>query len=370
MDFFDARDLYSKYYFQSNNEIHSDISKIINLMAPWAHHSRFSSFLSNHPKFFSPSSAVIPLDDQALTMANHALRQLAARLPSVHPLAQRLQEILRFAEEFQYSSTSMQTEQIFAKLQPLRSWLFWMPVTLVKANDMSSSAMVLLAQLYTLALAIDSSIPELSGAALGSLGVQAIEQLDSNLCTKLSMGLPGEMSLADLGNLMEFPRFTVAQNRLEETIVQEALSIRSERQDSPYSFHRLSMGSQPGTPNYPPPGSPGLLNVWQNSSLEDLSHPPSPFLNYGAPLSRPHSQLYETGSVHSDHSWDHNRPLSAYGDSPAYSPAAHSPAFLPEIPDDEWTFDVHSQDFTASIGGFVFHRRMRPLKKVPNKLVQ
>ena len=249
-------------------------------MTPWTHLSRFSSFLSNHPKFFSPSSAVIPLDDQALTMANHALHHLAARLPSVHPLAQRLQEILRFAEDFQYSSKSMQSEQIFAKLQPLRSWLFWMPVTLVKANDMSSSAMVLLAQLYTLALAIDSSIPELSGAALGSLSVQAVEQLDSKLCTKLNMALPGEMSSADLSSLMEFPRFTVAQNRLEETMVQETLSAQSERQGSPYSFHRLSVGSQPGTPNYPPPGSPGMLNVWQNSSLEDLSHPPSPFLHY------------------------------------------------------------------------------------------
>ena len=299
---------------------------------------------------------MIPLDDEALTMANQALHQLAARLPSVHPLAQRLQEIQRFAEDFQYSSKSMQSEQIFAKLQPLRSWLFWMPVTLVKANDMSSSAMVLLAQLYTLALAIDSSIPELSGAALGSLSVQAVEQLDSKLCTKLNMTLPGEMSSADLNSLMEFPRFTVAQNRLEETLVQETLSAQSERQGSPYSFHRLSVGSQPGTPNYPPPGSPGMLNVWQNPSLEDLSHPPSPFLHYGATVSRPHSQLFETGSVHSEQSFDINRPLSAYdfqGDSPAYSPAARSPAFLPELPDDEWNFEVHQQDFMGTMGGLV-----------------
>ena len=325
-------------------------------MAPWTHLSRFSSFLSNHPKFFSPSSAVIPLDDQALTMANHALRQLAARLPSFHPLANRLHEILGFADDFQQSSKAMQSEQIFAKLQPLRSWLFWMPVSLVKANDMSSSAMVLLAQLYTLALAIDSSIPELSGAALGSLSVQAIEQLDTKLCNKLNMALPGEMSSADLTNLMEFPRFTVAQNRLEESIVQEALSVRGERQDSPYSFHRLSVGSQPGTPNYPPPSSPGMLNVWQNPSLEDLSHPPSPFLHYGAPVSRPHSQLFDSASVHSEHSFDQNRQLSAYdyqGESPAYSPAAHSPAFLPEIPDDEWNFDVVPRDYTGSPAGFV-----------------
>lgn len=327
-------------------------------MAPWAHLSRFSTFLCNHPKFFSPSSAVIPLDDQALTMANQALRQLAARLPSFHPLANRLQEIVGFADDFQQSSKAMQSEQVFAKLQPLRSWLFWMPVSLVKANDMSSSAMVLLAQLYTLALAIDSSIPELSGAALGSLSIQAIEQLDRKLCNKLNMALPGEMHSTDLNNLMEFPRFTVAQNRLEESMVQEVLSVRGERQGSPYSFHRLSVGSQPGTPNYPPPASPGMLNVWQNSSLEDLSHPPSPFLHYGFPVSRPHSQLFDSPSVHSEHSFELNRQLSAYdyqGESPAYSPAAHSPAFLPEIPDDEWNFDVAQPTYVSSTAGFVSH---------------
>ena len=323
-------------------------------MAPWKHLSRFSTFLSTHPKFFSPNSAIIPLDDQALVMGKHALIQLAQRLPNVHPLAQRLQEILRFAEDFQFSSKSMQSEEIFAKLQPLRSWLFWMPVTLVKANDMSSSAMVLLAQLYTLAQAIDSSIPELSGAALGSLSVQAVEQLDRKLCAKLSMALPGEMSGSDLDHLMQFSRFTVAQNRLEEA--QEVLSVRGDRQGSPYSFHRLSVGSQPGTPNYPPPGSPGMLNPWQSSSLEDLSIPPSPFLNYGAPVSRRHSGLVENSPMPSEHSFEHsfdNRSLSAYdfqGDSPAYSPAAYSPAFLPELPDDDWNFEVNPQDYTGTEG--------------------
>ena len=333
-------------------------------MAPWKHTSQFLSFLSNHPKFFSPNSGVLPLDDQALSMANHTLRRLAARLPSVHPLANRLQEILRFADDFQYSTKSMTSDQIFEQLQPFRNWLFWMPVSLVKANDMSSSAMVLLSQLYTLALAIDSSIPELSGAALGSLTVQAIEQLDSKLCSKMNMALPGEMTPAELNSLMEFPRLTVTQNRLDEAIAQETVPRRIERQGSPYSFHRLSIGSSPGTPNYPPPGSPHMLNPWHNPSLDDLSIPPSPFLNYGAPVSRRHSGFFENSPMPSEHSFD-NRSLSAYdvkGESPAYSPAAYSPAFLPELPDEGiWGFDVNQASFT---GGFVF-----PSSKSPQNVV-
>ena len=350
MDFINAWDVDCEFRHSYSAWSPSDVLQIINLMSTWKHASQFSTFLSDHPKFFSPNSAVLPIDDQSLTMAIHSLSQLAARLPSVHPLAQRLQEILRFASDFQYCSKSMQSDQMFEKLQPLRNWLFWMPVSLVKANDMSSSAMILLAQLYNLALGIDASLPELSGAALGSLTVQAIEQLDSKLCSKMNMALPGEMSPADLSNLMHFPRMTVTQTRLEEAIGHETISARAERQGSPYSFHRLSMGSQPGTPNYPPPGSPGMLQPWQNPSLDDLSIPPSPFLNYGAPVSRRHSGYLEMSPLPSEHSFD-NRSLSAYdikGESPAYSPAAYSPAFLPELPDDGiWDFDVNQNSFTG-----------------------
>lgn len=331
----------------------SHLFQVLNLMAPWKESSQFYAFLYDHPKFFSPHSAVLPLDDQSLSMAILSLRQLRVRLPSVHPLAARLSEILKFAEDFQYSTKSMQSEQIFEKLQPLRNWLFWMPVSLVKANDMSSSAMVLLAQLYTLAIAIDSSLPELSGAALGSLSVRPIEQLDQKLCSKITMILPGEMTANDIGSLMEYPRVTVAQNRLEQAAVQEPISARTDRQGSPYNFNRLSIGSQPGTPSYPPPGSPGLLNPWHNPSLDDLSIPPSPFLNYGTPVSRRHSGFLEMSPLPSEHSFD-NRSLSAYdvkGESPAYSPAAYSPSFQLELPDDGiWEFDVDPQQFT---GGFV-----------------
>ena len=308
----------------------------------------------------------ISFDDESLFLAANALHRLSARLPNVHPLAQRLREILNFAQDFQSCSTSMQSKQLFEKLQPLRAWLFWMPIMLVKANDMGSSAMVLLAQLYTMALAIDSSIPELSGAALGSLTVHATEQIDVKLRYKQAITTWGEMSLADLDELMQFPRLMLARNQLEsrslfaqhqleDTGAQDA--AQPLRQHSPYGFQTLNVGSQPGTPNYPPPttpGFPGTPPMLPSHSFDDLSHPPSPFLRYDSPISRPHSQLVESSPRPSSFSFD-NRSLSGYshqGDSPAYSPAAYSPVFVPDIPDEEaWSsFGGHSPGFSA---GFV-----------------
>ncbi len=114
-------------------------------MAPWTDQSRFSTLISTHQESFSPSLAGYLGEDQPGTPADYAPRQFLDRGPSVNTCAQRLREILKFAEDLQVSHISMQSEQIFAELQPFRRWLFWMPVTLVKAHDMPDAAMVLFA---------------------------------------------------------------------------------------------------------------------------------------------------------------------------------------------------------------------------------
>lgn len=343
--------------------------QVTNSMNAWKDNSLFLAFIEANPTYFSPQSiptTFLSFEDNSLRRATSALHRLSARLPNVHPLAQRLHEIIDFAQDFQSCSTAMQSKQLFEKLQPLRAWLFWMPVNLVKANDMGSSAMVLLAQLYTLSLAIDSSIPELKGAALGSLTVQAIEQIDIKLRYTQGFPLGIEMSPSDLDELMQFPRMTAARSQLalqsisakikmEDTDSQ--FSAQSLPQHSPYGFRPLSIGSQPGTPSYPPPGTPGFSStppMLPTHSFEDLSHPPSPFLQYESPLSHRHSQTLELSPRPHRLSFD-ARSLSGYeyslkGESPAYSPAAYSPGFIPDPEDEAWAFGGNSPAYS---GGYV-----------------
>ncbi|KAL9102885.1 MAG: hypothetical protein Q9163_002008 [Psora crenata] len=331
------------------------ISTVIGSMRQWKHLSRFSAFIDDHPAFFSGAASPIPYDDESVLLATNALRELSARLQNVHPVARQVQEILDFANELRSWSTSMQTEQLFEKLQPLRAWLFWLPVNLVKNNDISSAAMVLLAQLHTLAIAVDASLPELSGAALGCLTMDATEEIDHKLRSKVSVITPSEMHPSELDNLMHFARLMSARNRLQDALSNIPAQPKGRRQGSPYSFHRLSIGSQPGTPDYPPPISPalfGVIPVLANPSSDDLSVPPSPFLHYSEIISRRNSQLVASPRL-SEHSYD-GMPISCYshkGDSPAYSPAAYSPVFLQDMPDDEtWSFGGDSPGFTGGFG--------------------
>ena len=364
LDFADAWHIHRKTRPFSSTQSRLTLLQIINSMSSLKHISRFAVYIEDHPAFFSPHTmqgTPISFDEESLFLANNSLHRLSARLPNVHPLAQRLHEILNFAQDFQSCSTSMQSSQLFEKLQPLRARLFWMPVTLVKANDMGSSAMVLLAQLYTLALAIDSSIPELSGAALGSLTVHAIEQIDTKLRYNQAITVRAEISISDLDDLMHLPRMTLArhqiaaQSRMGPTRREEAFvqcSTPPHRQHSPYSFQHSSMGSQPGTPDYPPPGYPSTPPMLPSHNFGDISHPPSPFLHYGSPGSNPYSQSSpRPNSLSFDNGSLPGYEYSLRGDSPAYSPSSYSPGFIANSDEDAWAFGGHSPSFPV---GYVF----------------
>lgn len=321
-------------------------------MRDWQHMSKLAKFMEDHQSFFSTAPAPVTFDNDSVYLAIGPLTELSARLQNVHPVAHHVQAVLEFARDFPTWSTSLQVEQLFERLQPLRSWLFWLSVGLVKDNDMSSAAMILLAQLHTFAIAVDECLPELSGAALGCLTLKATGHIDAKLRSKVAVVAPGEMHPSELDNLMHFARLMSARTQLQDTISLDLLHGQATRSQSPYNFHRSSIGSQPGTPNYPPPISPamsGTVPALASPSFEDLSFPPSPFLHYSNAASPRTSQLNGGSPRISEHSFD-NRSLSGFshhGDSPAYSPAAYSPVFLPDMPDEEWSFGGHSPGFST-----------------------
>lgn len=288
-------------------------------------------------------------------MATGALQRLSSRLSKAHPLSRRLNEILDFTKDIQTSSATMQSEQLFEKLQPLRAWLFWMPATIIQTDEIDTSEMILLAQLYTVALSIDSSIPELGGAALGSLTIGPTQHIDSKIRYSQNLRASSAVDSSDLDDIMHFSRLMIARCRLEDSSSHEMPPAQNRGAHSPYGFQNLTIGSQPSTPGFMPgtpiglsPGTPGFPSSFPtmpSRSIEDLSVPASPFLRYGSPVSRPHSQLLEASPRLSDASME-NKSASTYsfkGESPVYSPR-----FI----DDEssFVFGGHSPGYT---GGFV-----------------
>ena len=324
-----------------STSVFAHVSQVIASMSPWKHESRFASFIERNPRFFAGTTiqaTALAFDQESLLLATDALQRLAASPPKSNCLRQCLAEVSELTQEIQTFGATMRTEQIFDKLQSLRAWLFWLPITLVHAERIDDADLILLAQLYTVALAVDASFPELGGAGLGCLTANAIEQIDGKLKYRQSSRMSRNQNPAELDELMQCSRMMLAKFRLESAQQEAPQMPLHGSPQSPYGFQHLSIGSQPGTPGLAPstpgwsPGTPagypsaglaGSFSLIPNHSLEDLSNPASPFLRYSAPVSPRHSGLIEPTSRPEDFSFD-TQSLSAFsfgGDSPAYSPA-------------------------------------------------
>ena len=304
-------------------------------MDPWKESSRFDLFVKEdiivrssilvQPQVTSTGAPILEEDDRSLQEAILALQQLFAHLQNDGPLRQRLEGVLRSAREIQSCSQTMRLEQLFEKLQPLRSWLLWMPVLLLQANEVRSIDMLFVTHLYSTTLAVDASIPELGGASFGALTITPIEEINRQIRHRTSIKRD-KFAPQQLDDMMYFPRQIASRTRYQRaTIVQQPESVLPGQQ-SPYGFQNLQLDSTPSTP-----GFSGIYPLFSNPSLEDVSHPPSPFLQtYATTSSRPHSQLVEhsprPGSMTSFDQGSYS-PFSQRAESPAYS-IVYSTAYL------------------------------------------
>lgn len=292
-------------------------------MRAWKDRSRFVGYIETHGALMS-RNRMLPralafggsgtLDDEnLLRQAVSALQQMLARHSHEHPLSQHFGDLSRFTQDMQTGSATMQTEQLFEQLKPLRAWLFWLPVATVQVGEVSVHDIVFLAHLYGVALAVDASIPELGGAPLGVFAAQPIEELDRRVRFVQGSKRSGE-DYTLLNNSMQFPRAMASSFNFQETI---GLDLPDPGQQSPYGLQNLTIGSQPGTP-----GFPGQFHLGPRCSFEDIDVPTSPFQHaFSAPTSRRQSQLLEAPPWSGGTVFDARSPstFSFRENSPAYS---------------------------------------------------
>ncbi|SLM33854.1 Protein of unknown function DUF3468 [Lasallia pustulata] len=299
------------------------ISTVVQNMRAWKDRSRFVEYIETHGALMS-RSRMLPTalafggsglldDDNILPQAVSALQQILARYSYEHSISQRFKDLLRFTQDIQTGSATMQVDQLFEQLKPLREWLFWLPVATVQAREISIHDMVLLAHLYGVASAVDASIPELGGAPLGVLAARHIEELDRRIRFVQGSRRPGE-DYALLNSSMQFPRAMASSPTFQKTIGSD---LPSPGQQIPYGIQHLTIGSQPSTP-----GFPGQFPLGPPHSFEDTDGPASPFQHaFSAPTSRRQSQLLEAPPWSGGAGFDTRSPSTFIfrEDSPAYS---------------------------------------------------
>lgn len=313
------------------------ISTIFSSMTTWFDTSVFASFIETHPGFFLPRPLVSSspfTDDQTLISAIDGLQRLLHRLAQHAAVARPLQELLDFAHAVKSCSATMQCEAIFTRLQPMRARLFWAPVSLLSVDSIGAIDLVLLAQLYTVALAVDISLPELRGAALGSLTARCIDDIDQCLRYDFLSQLQSTTVLGPAGieEAMLFPRSLAARYRHDTLSAPSQAPGQKAGHQSLYDIARASVSTL-DTPGFPLDSQLGFpvsfgtgfpLSI--SRSAENLNTPASPYPHYGTPASRRQSYFIDA----SPNPWEEisfdrrsDRGYSFRGGSPAYSSSFH-----------------------------------------------
>jgi hypothetical protein len=183
-------------------------------MAPWKEESQFGDFIAEQSTFPTAPPSPAPgskklstprkADLDALQSAYAQLQKVETHLKENHEDVKAIQQLMTFVRGVRKVSPTHTAAQRFEMLNPLRTWLFWLPVMFLQQTGGSASALVTLAHYYTVALVVEPLFPEVGAAYFGSLSLGPIEEIARRLFSMNASSTPGADLQTPL-NLMEYP---------------------------------------------------------------------------------------------------------------------------------------------------------------------
>jgi hypothetical protein len=252
---------------------------IIDAMEPWKHESKFGHFIAERATF--PTAPASPTPDhkpnqphkEDLAVIHQTLQQLQkveSYLKQCGGDVTQFSQLVALVKAARKISPLTSISQQFDLLQPLRQWLFWLPVQYLQQTRASPSALVTIAHYYTVALLMERLFPEIGAAYFGSMTIGPVEEIAKRVFDMDSMGVSEGINPTPL-SLMEFPIDTVTQFRQRMGWVQPARTHSFPQFDT-HNYYVSQAGSPhmplaPTTQEYMPYGAYPPFNY----STEDLS---------------------------------------------------------------------------------------------------
>ncbi len=138
-------------------------------MQPWKNESQFGDFIAEQSTFPTAPPSPAPgskklsnprkQDLDSLQQAYGQLQKVEAHLRENGEDIKAIQQLMSFVRGVRKVSPSHTAAQRFEMLNPLRAWLFWLPVMFLQQTRGSPSALVILAHYYTVALVVEPLFP-------------------------------------------------------------------------------------------------------------------------------------------------------------------------------------------------------------------
>lgn len=309
-------------------------------MQPWKHESQFGDFIAEKSTFPTAPPSPLPTvkltqprkqDLEALRTAYNQLQHVENVLLECKEDTKAIAQLLAFIRGVRKVSPSQTAAQRFEMLNPLRAWLFWLPVMYLQQARDNPYALVVLAYYYTVALVVEPIFPEVGAAYFGSLSLGPIEEIARRLFSvNVSQNL--DSTLQTPLALMEYPIDMVSKFRARMGWVQpERTASFPVFQQTHYDIDNLQAGDL-----YPYGNNPAFS--YSQEHLAPISSEPSSAMS---PLTLdPYSQQYLAIPSPSSYGGFASPSGSSFGDV-AYS--EHAP--------NDYLYETHR----SNIGGFVPH---------------
>lgn len=322
-------------------------------MDSWKHESQFGDFIAESSTF--PTAPPSPGPDHrpsqprqedldAFQRTLEQIQKVEAHLKHHKEDTTQVQHLASFLKGSRKISHTLPIAQQYERLQPLRTWLFWMPVGYLQTYHGSPNSMVVIAYLYTVALLMERLFPEIGAAYFGSLSMTPVEEIARRLMsitvandTASASNAKGELHTPL--TLMEFPIDTAQEFRSRMGWVQPERT-QSFPQFDPPNFHMPDT-----TESMLPYGNMSFSYSTEEMPMLNASGPPSgispivltsPFTNqnylsipspgFGSAYS-PASSTFEGSVAYSDSEEYGSYDLGGvphHGQSPVFSEAHHS----------------------------------------------
>ncbi|ERT02312.1 hypothetical protein HMPREF1624_00610 [Sporothrix schenckii ATCC 58251] len=162
---------------------------VIEAMDLWKHESQFGDFIAESSTF--PTAPASPVPDhkpsqprkedlEVFTRTIQQLQKVETFLKHNKEDFQAISQLITFLKGARKESNTPVAQQ-FARLRPLRDWLFWTPVRFFQNAGTSPSSLVSVAHLYTVALVMERLFPEIGAAYFGSLSIGPVEEIARRL---------------------------------------------------------------------------------------------------------------------------------------------------------------------------------------------
>lgn len=159
-------------------------------MGPWKYESQFQDLLVEGGIFPTVPSSPGPdrratqpsqEDTDAYERTIEQMQKVEAHLKHQKQETSELQSLIGFAKGMYKHLRSLPVAQQFDRLQPLRNWLFWMPINRLQRYKENPNSLVVVAHLYSVALLMERLLPDIGAAYFGRLTVVSIDEIARRL---------------------------------------------------------------------------------------------------------------------------------------------------------------------------------------------